>query len=74
MRMVEMVISAKLIARFWALKAQSPSCLPLMQMSAFMSVMTKDARAMAAITVPKLHIGGAVATLAMVMDQGDVSA
>ena len=53
-----MVISAALIARYQALRAEAPGCLLLMQVGAFMQVMDEDARAVSAVTGLKLQVGG----------------
>jgi DNA mismatch repair ATPase MutS len=49
-----MVISAALIARYEALKAEVPDALLMMQVGAFLQVMNADARAVAALTGLKL--------------------
>lgn len=53
-----MIRSAKLVARYRELKTETPDCLLLMQVGAFMQVMDDDARAVSKVTGLKLQMAG----------------
>jgi DNA mismatch repair ATPase MutS len=53
-----MVFSQKLIDRYRELKQETPDCIPLMQVGAFMHVMNDDARAVSQVTGLKFQMAG----------------
>jgi DNA mismatch repair ATPase MutS len=55
-----MVFSQKLITRYSELKKEVPDCVLLMQVGAFMQVMSEDAEVLSKLTGLKLHKGGDV--------------
>jgi len=55
-----MVFSQKLINRYSQLKTEVPDCILLMQVGAFMQVMSKDAEVLFEVTGLKLQMGGDV--------------
>ena len=55
-----MVYSEKPVKRYRELHQESPHCLLLMQVGAFMQVMNEDARVVAAVKGLKLQMAGAV--------------
>ncbi len=52
------VVSQKLMQRYKELKQETPDCLLLMQVGAFMQVMNEDAKAVSEITGIKLQMAG----------------
>ncbi|EDN68973.1 DNA mismatch repair protein MutS [Beggiatoa sp. PS] len=55
-----MVFSQKLIIRYEELKKEAPDCVLLMQVGAFMQVMSEDAEVLFEVTGLKLQMGGDV--------------
>ena len=55
-----MVYSEKLVKRYRELHQESPDCLLLMQVGAFMQVMDENARSVATVTGLKLQMAGDV--------------
>lgn len=55
-----MIFSPKLVERYRELKKETPDCLLLMQVGAFMQVMDDDARAVSQVTDLKLRMAGEV--------------
>ena len=60
-----MMFSQKLAFRYRALKADTPGCVLLMQVGAFMQVMDEDARRVSEVTGLKLSMAGDVASPAV---------
>ncbi len=57
-----MVFSQKLITRYEELKKEAPDCILLMQVGAFLQVMSEDAEVLSEVSDLKLQIGGQVET------------
>ena len=55
-----MVNSKKIIARYRELKQETPDCILLMQVGAFMQVMDKDAKTLSQLTGLKLQMAGEI--------------
>jgi len=55
-----MIFSQKLVNRYQELKKESPKCLLLMQVGAFMQVIDDDARAVSQVTGLKLRLAGEI--------------
>ncbi len=53
-----MVLSKKLMNRYYELKKEVPDCILLMPVGAFMQVMSDDAEALSELTGLKLQMGG----------------